>query len=172
MAFFELNQELIDGNPVPALCKSNAASSALWLWITSQVRKWDWKWEKNKKLTALLFMVVTQFFHWWFGFFPAESKECPVGVPWLYVACEQAKPSSFAGTTLWRGSGAGSGGAGWWLPLEGSEMTGAAEKQMGFLNSIATASLSAASGGPLSCCFHVFIHRNILVCESRRLVIP
>lgn len=51
-------------------------------------------------------------------------------------------------------------------------MTGAAEEQMGSLDSIATVSLLVASGGPLSCCFHVFIHRSILVCESLRLVIP
>lgn len=70
------------------------------------------------------------------------------------------------------GSGAGSRGSRWWFPLEGSKMSGAAEKQMGSLNSIATAPLPAASGGPLSCCFHVFIHRNILFCESVRLAIP
>lgn len=66
---FKQNQELIAGNPVPALCRSNAASSPLWLQITSQVRKWDWKWEKSKKLTTLVFMVVTQLFHWCFGLF-------------------------------------------------------------------------------------------------------
>lgn len=87
-------------------------------------------------------MVVTWFFHWWFGFFPVESKECPVGVPWLYVVCEQAKPSSFAGTALWRGQWGWSGGAGWWFPLEGSKMTGATEEQMGSLDSIAAASVS------------------------------
>lgn len=54
----------------------------------------------------------------------------------------------------------------------GSKMIGATEEQMGSLDSIAAASLSAASGGPLSCCFHVFMHRNILVCESHMLVVP
>jgi len=32
--------------------------------------------------------------------------------------------------------------------------------------------LHGASEGPLSCCFHVLIHRNFLVCESVGLVIP
>lgn len=100
---FKQNQELIAGNPVPALCRSNAASSPPWLQITSQLRKWDWKWEESKKLTTLLFMVVTQLFHWFVFFSPAESKECWVGVPWLCVVCEQAKGSSFEGAVWWRG---------------------------------------------------------------------
>lgn len=81
-------------------------------------------------------------------------------------------PAPLQGLLYEGDSGAGSGGAECWFPLEGRKMTGAAEEQMGSLHSIATASLSAASGGPLSCCFHVFIQRNILVCESVRLVIP
>lgn len=131
--FFELNLEMIDGNPVPALCTSNAAPSPVWLWITLQVRKWDWKQKKNKKLTALLFMVVSHFVHWWFKFISCWKQG--VSVQWVCLGfvwfVSGQSPAPVQRLSYGGGSGVGSGGVRRWFFLEVSEKTGVAEGQMG-----------------------------------------
>lgn len=126
MDILELNQEMIDGNPVCALCTISAGPSTVWLWMTLQVRKWDLKQEKIKKRTSLLFMAVSQFVHWWFRFISCWKQGVSRGCV-LFVSRQSPVPVQiYEG-----GSGVGSGGVGWWFPLEGNEKTGVAEGQMG-----------------------------------------